>query len=90
MLRKSGLDRGRRKRAIEQIMKLAEEYCPISLKKFSCIASYKTGLSLRKITDDYLVILLELGFLRRNNGNLELGAKIDAKQKLKTGKELEQ
>ena len=67
------LGQGRRKRAVEKIMKLAQELCPIPYKRFACTVSYRTGLSLRKITDDYLEVLLELGFLKRNEGILELG-----------------
>ena len=67
------LGQGRRKRAVEKIMTLAQELLPMSYKKFACTISYRTGLSLRKVTDDYLEVLIELGFLRRNDGMLELG-----------------
>jgi hypothetical protein len=68
------LGQGRRKRAVEKIMKLAQELLPMAYKKFACTVSYRTGLSLRKVTDDYLEVLTELGFLRRNDGVLELGS----------------
>ena len=45
----------------------------MAYKKFACTVSYRTGLSLRKVTDDYLEVLIELGFLKRNDGMLELG-----------------
>ena len=67
------LGQDRRKRAMATIIKLARELCPISYKKFACTVSYRTGLSLRKITDDYLEVLLELGLLERNDSNLALG-----------------
>lgn len=67
------LGQGRRKRAVEKILKIARELCPIQYKRFACTVSYRTGLSLRKVTDDYLEVLLELGFLKRNDGILELG-----------------
>ena len=67
------LGQGRRKRTVEKIMTLAQELLPMSYKKFACTISYRTGLSLRKVTDDYLEVLIELGFLRRNDGMLELG-----------------
>jgi hypothetical protein len=60
------LGQDRRKRAMETILKLAKELCPISYKQFACVVSYRTGLSLRKITDDYLEVLLELGLLKLN------------------------
>jgi hypothetical protein len=63
---------GRRKRAMDTIMKIAKELCPISLKKFVCITSFRTGLSLCKISDDYLQILLEVEFLTRNNNTLKI------------------
>jgi hypothetical protein len=67
------LGQGRRKRAVEKIIKLARELLPMPYKRFACTVSYRTGLSLRKVTDDYLEVLMELRFLRRNNGLLELG-----------------
>jgi hypothetical protein len=67
------LGQGRRKRAVEKMMNLAKELLPMPYKRFACTVSYRTGLSLRKVTDDYLEVLIELGFLRRNDGVLELG-----------------
>jgi hypothetical protein len=67
------LGQDRRKRAMETILKLAKELCPIPFKKFACVVSYRTGLSLRKITDDYLEVLLELGLLKRNESMLNTG-----------------
>jgi hypothetical protein len=54
-------------------MNLAKELLPMSFKKFACTVCYRTGLSLRKVTDDYIEVLMELDFLRRNGGMLELG-----------------
>ena len=54
-------------------MKLAKELLPMPYKRFACTISYRTGLSLRKVTDDYLEVLIELGFLTRDDGVLELG-----------------
>jgi hypothetical protein len=45
----------------------------MSYKHFACTVSYRTGLSLRKITEDYLEVLLELGLLKRNDNTLVLG-----------------
>ncbi len=67
------LGQGRRKRAIETILKLAKELLPMSYKHFACSVSYRTGLSLRKITDDYLEVLLEIGLLKRNDNILTMG-----------------
>jgi hypothetical protein len=67
------LGQDRRKRAMETILKLAKEHCPMPYKKFACIVSYRTGLSLRKITDDYLEVLLELGLLKRIENLLIMG-----------------
>ena len=67
------LGQDRRKRAMATILKLAKELCPISYKHFACTVSYRTGLSLRKITDDYLEVLIELGLLKRNDNILILG-----------------
>jgi hypothetical protein len=67
------LGQDRRKRAMETILKLARELCPMPYKQFACIVSYRTGLSLRKITDDYLEVLLELSLLKRSDNLLILG-----------------
>ena len=67
------LGQNRRKRAMETILKLARELCPKPYKQFACIVSYRTGFSLRKLTDDYLEVLLELGLLKRNENVLILG-----------------
>jgi len=64
------LGQGRRKRAMETILKLAKELCPIPYKRFVCIVSYRTGLSYRKITDDYLEVLLGIELLKRNENVL--------------------
>jgi len=60
----------RRKRAMETIKKLAQELFPMEYDKFACIVSYRTGLSLRKITDEYLRILLTVGIIERNGNTL--------------------
>jgi hypothetical protein len=60
----------RRKRAMETIKKLAQELFPMEYDKFACTVSYRTGLSLRKITDEYLKILLTVGIIERNGNTL--------------------
>jgi hypothetical protein len=70
------LGQDRRKRAMETILKLAEELCPMSCHKFACIVSYRTGLSLRKITDEYVEVLLATGLLERKGNILNLGDEI--------------
>lgn len=57
------------------IMKVVAKEClPMGYNQFACIVSYRTGLFLRKITDDYLRVLLAVGFLKRNeNMVLTLG-----------------
>jgi len=62
----------RRKRAMETIKNLAQELFPMEYDKFACIVSYRTGLSLRKITDEYLKILLTVGIIERNSNTLTL------------------
>ena len=66
------IGQGRRKRAMEIILKLARELCPMQYKRFASEVSYRTGLSLRKIEDDYLEVLLQVGLLRRNDNILTL------------------
>jgi len=66
------LGQGRRKRAMETILKLARELCPAGYKRFICIVSYRTGLSYRKIADDYLEGLLEIGLLKRDDNILTM------------------
>ena len=62
----------RRKRVVEIIIEIAKQNCPMSIKKFASLVSYKTGLSLRKIRDDYLEVLLDVGILKEKNGILAL------------------
>ena len=71
------LGQRRRRRAMEIVTRLAKEMCPISQGKFVSAVSYRTGLSRRKISDDYLVVLLDVGILRRNDGTLHLVASPD-------------
>lgn len=66
------LGQSRRKRAMDIISRLAKEMCPISHGKFVSIVSYKTGLSRRKIAEDYLVVLTDVGILQLNGGMLHL------------------
>lgn len=72
------LGQERRKRAMETIQKLARELCPTSYKRFACTVSYRTGLSYRKITDDYLVVLLQIGILKRKENTLTVRDDSDA------------
>lgn len=67
------LGQQRRKRAMDTILRLAKECCPISFERFVCLVSYKTGLSIRKITEDYLRVLLGVGLLKRDGDSLILG-----------------
>jgi hypothetical protein len=62
----------RRKRVMESIKQIARESCPISCERFASVVSYRTGLSLRKITDDYLKVLIDVGFLKLNFGKLNV------------------
>jgi hypothetical protein len=66
------LGQGRRKRAMETIIKLAKGLLPMTLKKFACEVSYRTGLSLRKVMDDYLEVLMEVGILKINGNVLSM------------------
>jgi len=45
---------------------------PIEYERFVAKVSYYTGLSLRKITDDYLRVLINVGFVERNGNLLRL------------------
>jgi hypothetical protein len=55
---------------METIKNLAQELFLMEYDKFACIVSYRTGLSLRKITDEYLKILLTVGIIQRNGNTL--------------------
>tara|TARA_B100001971_G_C18067508_1_gene471258 strand:- start:259 stop:516 length:258 start_codon:yes stop_codon:yes gene_type:complete len=66
------LGQRRRRRAMDIITRLAKEVCPAYHGKFVSAISYRTGLSRRKISDDYLVVLLDVGILRLNGGMLHL------------------
>ena len=64
------LGQRRRRRAMDIITRLAKEVCPAYHGKFVSAVSYRTGLSRRKISDDYLVVLLDVGILKRSDGTL--------------------
>ena len=66
------LGQRRRMRAMDVFQKLAKELCPMPQGKFISIASYLTGLSRRKVADDYLLVLLDVGILTVNEGILHL------------------
>ena len=55
--------RGRSTRAMEIISRLAKELCPMPYRKFVSMVSYRTGLSRRKVADDYIVVLLDVWIL---------------------------
>ena len=64
------LGQGRRRRAMEIISRLAKELCPMPYRKFVSMVSYRTGLSRRKVADDYIVVLLDVGILENKAGTL--------------------
>ena len=66
------LGQSRRRRAMEVISRLAKKLCPMPYRKFVSMASYLTGLSRRKVADDYLVVLLDVGILEIKEGNLSV------------------
>ncbi|MFX0200388.1 MAG: hypothetical protein ACFFCW_30080 [Candidatus Hodarchaeota archaeon] len=66
------LGQSRRRRAMEVISRLAKELCPMSYKKFVSMVSYRTGLSRRKVADDYIVVLLDVGILEIKEGTLSV------------------
>ena len=64
---------GTRKRMqqMDTISRLAKEMCPISYRKFISAAAYSTGLTPRKMREDYVEVLLGVGILRLNGGILQ-------------------
>ena len=66
------LGQRRRRRAMDIISRLAKELCPISRSKFVSMVSYRTGLSRRKVAEDYLVVLLDVEILKVSEGTLNL------------------
>jgi len=64
------LGQRRRRRAMEIISRLAKELCPMSHRIFVSQVSYRTGLSRRKVADDYLETLLDVGILKVEEGLL--------------------
>lgn len=57
------LGQGRRRLAMDVILDLVKEYCPLPHGKLVSKISYMTGLSRRKIADDYLIVLRDIGML---------------------------
>ena len=65
---------GTRKRVqqMETITRLAKELCPSSYKRFISAVSYRTGLTPRKVREDYVDVLLDVGILELSGGKLQL------------------
>ena len=65
---------GTRKRdqQMETITRLAKELCPSSYKKFISLVAYRTGLTPRKVREDYVDVLLDIGILELSEGKLRL------------------
>jgi len=57
---------------MEIISRLAKELCPMPYRKFVSMVSYRTGLSRRKVADDYIVVLLDVGILENKEGTLSV------------------
>jgi hypothetical protein len=64
----------RRKNAMRIILQLCRENLPMEYKKFICVLSYRTGLTIRKVEEDYIEVLKTVGVLQQNKYMLELGA----------------
>lgn len=74
----------RRKVAFSIIQELCKEIAPISFKKFCCEVAYRTGLSLRKISDDYMEILVSTNVIIVDK-NIVLGLNPKAIDKMNGG-----
>ena len=57
---------------MDVISRLAKELCPMPYRKFVSMVSYRTGLSRRKLADDYIVVLLDVGILVNKEGTLNV------------------
>ena len=62
----------KRNQQMETITRLAKEMCPSTHKKFISYASYRTGLTPRKIREDYVEVLLDVGILILSGGMLNI------------------
>lgn len=54
------------------ISRMAKEKCPMPYKKFVSQTVYLTGLSPRKVREDYIDVLVDVGILRINEGTLDV------------------
>ena len=62
----------RRRQTMDTISRLANELLPMSEKKWVSMISYRTGLSRRKVADDYLVVLIDVGIIELRSGVLSV------------------
>jgi len=62
------LGQGRRRRAMDVILDLVKENSGSPYGKLVSIISFSTGLSRRKIADDYLIVLRDVGLLEITGG----------------------
>jgi len=65
---------GTRKRdqQMDTITRLAKELCPASYKKLISLVSYRTGLTPRKVREDYIEVLIDVGILSNNGDTVYL------------------
>ncbi len=78
MLKKSefiGTDR--RKKTMSVIMQLCRELLPLDESEAVNIISFRTGLTTRKIEEDYIAVLKSIKFLDTENFALKVGEHAD-------------
>jgi len=66
---------GRRKQMMQEIIQICREELKPSLPEedFICQLSWKTGLTRRKLKEDYIDVLISNDILQMNKGAIELG-----------------
>jgi hypothetical protein len=60
----------RRKRAMNTILKIANELCPINYEEFLANLIFRCGFTKRKLEEDYVQPLIILGFLGKNTNTI--------------------
>lgn len=65
----------RRKNAMSTVMQICREYCnpEINYNELLNLLCYRTGLTKRKLEEDYIEVLIGIKFLQHNKFNIELG-----------------
>lgn len=63
----------KRNEMMKKILQIAREQLPMNQKKFTNVVAFMTGLTPRKVAEDYLQLMLDVDVLQNHKDCYELG-----------------